>query len=166
MAAYTINNNDAGRSIRFLEDVSIVNQTAASTAVTKAVRVPLWARSMSLYLYVNSTGGTTPSLAFTMGIPKFSTEALFAAPTDDNVSLLGVGAGWDGITTITGAGPYLVTIHISPDVATEDTGSATADSTYYVQETLPPWVIYTYTTTDAADDADYDFELVAVFKAN
>lgn len=166
MAAVTKNTTDAGRSTRFLEAVTITNQTAASTAVTKAVKVPASAKSMSLYLFVDAMGGTTPTLDFTLGMPDFGTEAKYAAPTDDtDLASLG-NAAWNGITQVTAAGPSVIDIHVGPDFTDDDTGSATASCSYFVKAVLPPWITYTYTTTDAADDADYTFRLVAVFRAN
>ena len=60
MAAITMNTNQAGKAIRFLEDVTITNQTANSTAVTRGVRVPSWASHLSLYIFMDTMGGTRP----------------------------------------------------------------------------------------------------------
>jgi hypothetical protein len=164
MAAVTINTADQARTIRHLENVTITNQTAASTAVTKAVRVPSWAKSMSFYLFVDSMAGTGETLDFVVGHPDFGSTTRFAAPTDDtDIATLG-NTPWNGITQITAAGPSVVEVNIGPDYTDDDTGSATASCIYFVKAILPPWVTYTYTTADGGDDADYAFRIVAVFR--
>ncbi len=69
MAVVTVNtaaiSNDG---VQFLESVAITNQTAASTAVTKAVKVPYWATDLILTLFVDVVGGTTPTLDFVLGV--------------------------------------------------------------------------------------------------
>lgn len=162
MAALTINSADQDKSVRLLENVTITNQTANSTAVTKAVRVPAGARSVTFYLFLASTGGTTPLFDFVVGVPDFST----GSPTDDTDAAIG-NAAWNGITQVTGAGPYQIVVEIGPEVTDDDTGSATASSYYGVkQNTLPPWLSYTYTTDGTTDDEDYAFKLLAVFKSS
>lgn len=163
MAAITLNMADHSKAIRFLESVVITNQVPNSTAVTKAVRVPQWAKYASFYIYYDSATGNTPLFDFTLGVPDFGSAANLAAPTDDNVGALG-NAEWNGITQLTGGGPYLIAVHVGPDYTDDDTGSATADSTYVVKATLPPVLTYTYTTDGTSDDEDYAFRIVAHFK--
>lgn len=167
MAAITLNNpaiNSLG--VQFLEDVTITNQTAASTAVKSAFYVPKWATKLVMYIFYDSATGTTPTFAFTMGIPDFGDATTFAAPTDATDIAVTLGnAAWDGITTLTGGGPYLIVIEIGPDVTDDDTGSATASCFYGIHMELPPVLNYTYTTTDSADDADYRFRIVNHWKA-
>ncbi len=162
-----MNTNGGRHAIRFLEDVTITNQTAASTAVTKGVRVPPWASHASFYIFYDSATGTSPTFAFVMGVPDFGSELLLNAPSDatDQAAVIG-NADWNGITTLTGGGPYQVAVHLGPDVTDDDTGSATASCTYGVKAVLPPVLTYTYTTTDSADDADYRFRIVAHFKTH
>lgn len=160
MALITMNTTDEGKAFRQLETVAILNQTAASTAVTKGVSVPWWARSVSFYLTVSTVTGTTPKLDFVLEQADYSTSPPTAMATP-----LGIGNGWDGITQITAAAQVnLVTIDVGPDIATDDTGSATASCYYAVNTYLPPVVVYKYTTQDAADDADYNFTITCLFR--
>src|SRR3990167_1902963 len=133
MAAVTINSADVSLDgIQFLEDVTITNQTAASTAVTKADRVPSWATDLVLTIFHDSQGGTTPTFDFVLGIPDWGSAARLLAPTDDDdIATLG-NAAWDGITQITGTGAYQIVIEVGPAVTTDDTGSATASCWYGV----------------------------------
>ena len=164
MAALTINSAGADSMVRVLEDVVITNQTANSTAVTKAVKVPDGAKRVTFWLFQHSSAGTTPLLDFVIGVPDFGSAAKMLAPTDDTDAALGNGA-WNGITQVTGTGPYLHTIEIGSDVADDDTGSATATDTYGVKvSVLPPWLSYTYTTDGTTDDEDYSFCLIAKFQ--
>lgn len=167
MAAITMNTNGGRRATRVLESVAISNQTAASTAVTKGVRVPPWASHMSIYIFVDVVGGTTPKLDFVLGTPDFGSEELLLAPSDDtdNAAVFG-NAAWNGITQVTAAGPSVIAIHCGPDVTDDDVGSATASCEYGVKAVLPPVFTYTYTTQDAADDADYTFRIVVQFKTH
>ncbi len=165
MAAVTINSAAVSPDgIQFLEDVTITDQTAASTAVTKAVRVPNWATKLLLHLFHDSQGGTTPTFDFVLGVPDWGSTALLAAPSDaTDVASLG-NAAWNGITQVTGTGAYQIVVEVGPDVTDDDTGSASASCWYGVKAELPPWITYTYTTTDSADDADYRFRLAAQWK--
>jgi hypothetical protein len=142
---------------RLLESVAIVNQTAASTAVTKAVTVPSWATTACFLLNITVVGGTTPKLDFKLsGVDPW---------TLDTTHIWNLG-DWDGITQITAAAsPVLVAIDVGPAVAADDTGSATASCRYGVNASLPPVIAYTYTTQDAADDADYTFTISVFFRA-
>jgi hypothetical protein len=159
MAAVTINNADQSRSIRHLENVTISNQTANSTAVTKAVRVPTWAKSMTFYIFFDSAGGTSPLFDFVVGRPDFGSTTRFQAPSDDNdIATLG-NTPWNGITQESGTSAKVIEVHIGPDFTDDDTGDL-----YFVKAILPPWVTYTYTTDGTTDDEDYAFRIVAVFR--
>ncbi len=164
MAAITVNQGDDTSAVRVLEDVTITNQTANSASVTKAFTVPSWALVVSFYIFYDSATGTSPLFDFVVGIPDFGSSTRIAAPTDDNDALLG-NAGWNGITQVTGAGPYQIVVNIGPSTADDDTGSATASSTYGVQTELPPWLYYTYTTDGTTDDEDYRFRIVVQFRS-
>lgn len=163
MTAITVNETDKRKAIRFLEDVTITNQTENTTVVKKAVRVPQWANRATFYIFYDSAGGSTPLFDFVVGVPDFGDFANFLAPTDDTDALLGNQA-WDGITQITGTGPYVITINIGPDLTADDTGPANASCTYDIRATLPPILYYTYTTDGTTDDEDYAFRIVVHFK--
>jgi hypothetical protein len=142
---------------QLLESISITNQTANSTAVSKAVAVPQWARYATFIVDLTAVGGTTPLFDFTVqGVNITST----AVPDSDNLFVLG--AGWDGITQKTAAS--CTTIHIGPDITTDDTGSATADDASGVGAVLPPWLVYTYTTDGTTDDEDYTATISVYFR--
>lgn len=129
-----------------LETIAITNQTADSAVVSKAFVVPSYATHATFVVNLTMTG-TTPTFDFTIrGCDGFP-------PDDGNLFLLG--AGWDGITQKTAATDSYTTIHIGPDIATDDTGSATASDSYGVGSPLPNVMAYTYTTTGSDDDEDY-----------
>ena len=160
MAALTENTAGYPENFRQLASVAIVDQTAASTAVTRFIRCPPGARYCTWFLYVDVVDGTTPKLDFVVRTPD-------AYGFPDGGTLFGIGE-WDGITQITSAAsPFLVTIDIGPGVtgiANDDTGSASASCHYSINAELPPVLAYTYTTQDAADDADYSFRLAVNFR--
>ena len=166
MAAVT--RNDAviqPQGIQFLESVVITNQTANSTAVTKAVSVPSWATKVLFHIFYDSSGGTTPLFDFVLGVPDWGSTTLIASPTDaTDVASLG-NAAWNGITQVTGAGPYQIVVEVGPDVTDDDTGSATASCWYGVKCELPPVISYTYTTDGTTDDEDYSFRIACQWKA-
>jgi hypothetical protein len=166
MAAITMSEVEAPRNgIQFLESVVITNQSTTSAAVTKGLRVPAWANKVIFYIFYNSAAGTSPLFDFTVGVPDFGTVTKLGVPTDDTDATIGNGA-WNGITQVTGTGAYQIVVEIGPDVATDDdTGSATASCTYRVQAELPPVITYTYTTDGTTDDEDYNFNIVAHWKA-
>jgi hypothetical protein len=143
-----------------VETIAITNQTANSTAVSKAVMVPGWARYATFVVKLVSMGGTTPLFDFTVKGHGGGVAVDDAAP---NLFLLG--AGWDGITQKTGATNSTTTIHIGPDVPTDDSGSATADDAYSVSAVLPPVLVYTYTTDGTTDDEDYSGTIAVFFRA-
>jgi hypothetical protein len=163
MAAITMNTAAlTHNNIQFLENVTITNQTAASTAVKKGVWVPYWATKAIFTLFVDSMAGTGEALDFVLGVPDWGTQGSITDGTD--VASLGNGA-WNGITQITAAGPSQVVVEVGPDVTDDDTGSATASCWYSVKAELPPVVTYTYTTADGGNDADYAFRLAVQWKA-
>lgn len=165
MAAITMNTNNSRQALRFLENVTITNQSENSTAVKKGVRVPSWANNVTFYIFFDSAGGTSPLFDFSLGIPDFGTETLLGAPTDANDSATLGNAAWNGITQVTGTGPYLIQIHVGPEVTDDDVGSANASCEYGVAcNALPPIITYTYTTDGTTDDEDYAFRIVAHFK--
>lgn len=148
MAALTVISNN-GQNYQLLETIAIVNQTAASTAVTKAVPVPGWARYATFVINDLTMGGTGPTFDF---IIQGVDVALNQPPNSTDLFTFG---GWDGITQKTAAAGTVTVIDIGPTYTADDTGSATASDRYAVQAALVPVLAYTYTTTDSADDADY-----------
>jgi hypothetical protein len=163
MAAVTINTADAGRGYRLLETVTITDQAAASTAVRKAVKVPGWAESCTFFVLVRSMAGTTPLFDFKLEVPDIFTDAKFAAPDDGALSDLG---GWDGITQLTAAAsPVLILVDVGPEIAADDSGSATASCRYGVNASLTPWIAYKYTTAgNGAAKEDYAFDIAVQFR--
>jgi len=165
MAAITMNNAVIKNGIQFLEDVTITNQTANTTAVTKGVAVPVWATKALFTIFYDSSGGTTPLFDFVLGVPDWGYTTLLASPTDaTDVASVG-NAAWNGITQVTGAGPYQIVVEVGPDVTDDDTGSATASCWYGVKAELPPVLTYTYTTDGTTDDEDYGFRIAVQWKA-
>jgi len=165
MAAITMNTAAIRNGVQFLEAVTITNQTANSTAVTKGVSVPAWATKVIFTIFFDSAGGTSPLFDFVLGVPDWGSLTLLASPTDaTDVATLGNGA-WNGITQVTGTGAYQIVVEVGPDVTDDDTGSATASCYYGVKAELPPVITYTYTTDGTTDDEDYGFRLAANWKA-
>lgn len=138
-----------GQNSQSLETIAITNQTAASTTVRKAIPVPPWAKYATFVIDNLTMGGTTPTFDF---IIQGVNTTINSVPDDGDLIALG---GWDGITQKTAAAGTTTVIDIGPDIDNDDTGSATASDRYGVQAFLLPWLCYSYTTTDAADDADY-----------
>ena len=164
MAAVTVNDPEIRNGVQFLESVVITNQTANSTAVTKAVHVPAWATKAIFTIFYDSAGGTTPLFDFVLGVPDWGSRALLLNPTDaTDVATFG-NAAWNGITQITGTGPYQIVVEVGPDVTDDDTGSATASCYYGVKGELPPVLTYTYTTDGTTDDEDYTFRIAVVWR--
>lgn len=163
MAAITMNTAPVrGDGVQFLESVTIVNQTANSTTVTKGVAPPPWAVKGIFYIFYDSAGGTTPLFDFVLGVPDFGTDGAAISDATD-VATLG-NAAWNGITQVTGTGPYQIVVEVGPDVTDDDTGSATASCYYGVKAELPPVLTYSYTTDGTTDDEDYTFRIVAHWK--
>ena len=158
MAAYTINTAGQGQATRHLEAIVASNAAADKTRV---VKTPGWARYLSVYLFLTSQGGTTPTFDFTLFVPDFSTAAKFAAPTDDNPQNLAT------ITQVTGTGAYQQVIDVGPGVtgiADDTTGAAGADARMSTNAVLPPWVGYTIDTNIADGDEDATLQVVFVFR--
>jgi hypothetical protein len=153
-----IGNVPPARGVQFLENVTITNQTANSTAVTKGLYVPDWATKVVFTIFFDSSAGTSPLFDFVLGVPDFGTIDAITDGTD--VATLG-NAAWNGITQVTGNGPYQIIVEVGPDVTDDDTGSATASCYYGVKAELPPVITYTYTTDGTTDDEDYAFRIVA-----
>jgi len=141
------------------ETINIVNQTPASVTVNKAIPVPGWAKFATFVIGDLTLSGTTPSFAFQ--IRRYDSAANGGAAPDDGF-LVPIG-GWDGITTKTAGTAIDTVIDIGPTVPTDDVGSATASDQYGVTAVLPPWLVYTYTTTDSNDDADYSATITVYF---
>lgn len=157
MAAITVNGADAGKAFRRLETIAITNQTANSTVVRKAVRVPDWADSMAFYVYYEAAAGTSPLFDFSLEVPDTAADG---SVDDSPIGNLG---DWDGITQVTGTGPYLFQVDVGPNITADDTGSATASSRYGVEAALPPVVVYKYTTDGTTDDEDYAVRICVKF---
>lgn len=142
---------------QLLETIAIVNQTAASTAVSKAVPVPGWAKYAIFVVDWTTIGGTTPSADFDInGVNVADTQP----PDDGDLFKLRDGFNYTAKTAASTS-----TIFIGPGVTEELTGSATADDSYGLGVILPPWLVYTYTTTDSADDADYSATISVYWSA-
>ena len=140
-----------------LETIAILNQTAASTAVSKAVPVPGWAKYATFVVDWTTIGGTTPSADFDIrGVDVAVTQP----PDDGDLFVLR-----DGFNYTAKTGASTSTIFIGPGLTEELTGSATANDSYALSVPLPPWLVYTYTTTDSGDDADYNATISVYWKA-
>lgn len=140
------------------ETVAIVNQTAASTTVRKAIAVPKSARYCTVLVDVTALGGTSPSFDFDLHGYNGAANS-FGAPDDGFLYPLR-----DGFNYTAKTAPSQSAIYIGPDLTEELTGSATADDSYSLAVPLPSWLIYSYTTVDSADDADYDATISAFFR--
>jgi hypothetical protein len=151
-----------GANLQFLESVTITNQTANSTAVTKGVAVPAWAVKGIFTIFMDAVGGTSPLFDFVLGVPDWGTQGTITDGTD--VASVG-NAAWNGITQVTAAGPSQIVVEVGPDVTDDDTGSATASCWYGVKAELPPVITYTYTTDGTTDDEDYTFRIAVHWKA-
>jgi hypothetical protein len=165
MAAITMNDTEIRNGVQFLESVVITNQTANTTAVTRGIHVPPWATKAIFTIFYDSAGGTTPTFDFVLGEPDWGSPTLLAVPSDDTDKATLGNAAWDGITQVTGVGPYMIKVEVGPDVTDDDTGSATATCSYGVKVELPPVITYTYTTDGTTDDEDYTFRIVVQWKA-
>jgi hypothetical protein len=164
MAAITMISPDIKDGVQFCETLAITNQTANSTAVTKGLFVPPWATKGIFTIFFDSSAGTSPLFDFVLGTPDWGSRTLMAAPTDaTDVATLG-NAAWNGITQVTGNGPYQIIVEVGPDVTDDDTGSATASCYYGVKCELPPVITYTYTTDGTTDDEDYGARIAVNWK--
>ena len=149
-----------GQSYKLCETIAITNQVANSTAVTKAIAVPPWAKDCTLVIGNLTMTGTTPLFDFAL----YGADVAVAAgqpPDDGYIYLL---AGWAGITQKTAATATTTTIDVGPTIALDTTGSATASDRYGIQSLLPPWLVYKYTTDGTTDDEDYAATITVYFK--
>ena len=152
-------------TVQFLEDFNQLNVTAAQAAPGfKCVRVPSWATKAVFTIFYDASGGTTPLFDFVLGVPDWGSPTLLNAPTDaTDVATFG-NAAWDGITQVTGAGPYQIVVEVGPDVTDDDTGSATASCYYGVKGELPPIIAYKYTLDRGTTDEDYTFRIAVLWR--
>lgn len=153
MASFDVNGSYRSQHTRLLETVAFTNLVPGTAlAISKAVPVPDWAVTVNFALTITTLTGTTPLLDFTLsGSYDLDTTHSW---------LLG---DWDGITQLTGTGPYVVSIDVGPAITADDTGSATASSRYGVQASLPPWIVYKYTLDATTNDEDYAFDIRCKF---
>jgi hypothetical protein len=147
-----------GASAQLLETIAITNQTANSTAVTKAVKVPAYANYATFVIDNLTMAGTSPLFDF---ILQGVNVAINGTPDDGDLIALG---GWDGITQKTAASATNTVIDVGPILTVDDTGSATASDRYAVQAVLPPYIAYTYTTDGTTDDEDYSGTISVYWK--
>jgi hypothetical protein len=142
---------------QLLETVAISNAAATAT-VSKAFQVPQWARYAIIVVDITITG-TTPLFDFV--VKQADVAALGYA---DSAHVASLGAAWDGITQKTTDGTHSIsTIVIGPDIATDDTGSATANDNYGVLTPLPSWLMYSYTYDGTTHDEDYNGTITVYF---
>ncbi len=176
MAAITMNTAEIRNGVQFLESYAIVNGGAATGATfvaagfstsgvkTRGLHVPPWATKVVFTLFHDSSAGTTPTVDFVLGVPDWGTRSLLLNPTDaTDVATLG-NAAWNGITTITGTGPYQIVVEVGPDVTDDDTGSATASCWYGVKCELPPVITYKISLDGTTTDEDYTQRLAAMWR--
>jgi hypothetical protein len=164
MASHTMNTADIDHmNLQFLESISVTNGAGmGGDTLQKAVAVPVWATKVVFYIFYDAAAGTSPLFDFVLGLPDFGTSGAVTDGTD--VGTLG-NAAWNGITQVTGAGPYVIAVEVGPDVTDDDTGSATASCYYGVKAELPPFITYLITIDTTTNDEDYAFRLVAHWKA-
>jgi len=136
------------------ETIAITNQDAASTAVTKAIQRPSWAKHLIFVIDNLTMTGTTPLFDFILyGV----NVAVTAEPDGGDLFTLG---GWDGITQKTGATASQTVVDVGPEYTADDVGSATVSDRYCVQSAIPPWIAYKYTTAGGgAAKEDYAADL-------
>jgi hypothetical protein len=145
------------KASQLLESVAISNQTAASTSVSKYFTVPSWARFMTFQVDITVIGGTTPTLDIVLqGVNPWTLDTT-------HVDTIHTFTQVTAVTTYSALRAY-----IGPGVSgiandTTYSGTASAEGTY--NTILLPVYAYKYTTTDAADDADYTFTISAHFRA-
>jgi hypothetical protein len=155
MNTATIQNSPPYRGVQFLENVTVTNGsglTGGDTATT-GLYVPDWATKVIFYIFYDSAAGTSPLFDFVLGVPDFGTD----------VATLG-NAAWNGITQVTGAGPYQIVVEVGPDVTDDDTGSASASCYYGIKAELPPVITYKITIDTTTNDEDYGFRILAHWK--
>lgn len=140
---------------RQLEDVTLTNQSGAYSN-QKYVQVPAHAREAVFLFTVTSMAGTTPLLDFIVeGVNPENIDTTETWQLGD----------WDGITQLTSAAATVnVAVDIGPEIAADDTGSATASCRYGVNAALPPLLVYTITADGTTGDEDYAFTLGVKFQ--
>ena len=155
MAVFTLNTANEPEALRVLESLAVTN-AAATTTVTKGVRVPSWARTCHFLLNVTVMGGTSPLLDFALkGVDPATLDTTHVWNLGD----------WDGITQLTGAvAPVLVCVDVGPAIVADDTGSATASCRYGVMASLPPVIVYSITYDGTTHDEDYTATLEVFFR--
>ncbi len=163
--------------VQFLESFTLTNAgtgsvladagfTAANPGVkTRGVSVPPWATKAVFTIFYDSATGSSPLFDFTLGTPDWGSLTLIAAPTDatDQATTFG-NAAWNGITQVTGAGPYQIVVEVGPDVTDDDTGSATASCYYGVKGELPPVLTYNLSVDNTTTDEDYTIRLAVLWR--
>lgn len=144
------------KASQLLEEVAILNQTAASTAVSKYFTVPSWARYMVFQVDITVIGGTTPTLDILLqGVNPWTLDTTHVDTLFTMTQVTAV-TTYSALRVFVGPG----TTGIADDVTLSGTASAVAT----LNQILLPVYVYKYTTTDAADDADYTFSLSAHFR--
>ena len=153
MATVDINSSGSPQAVRLLETASYTNLVpGTSLVVSKAVPVPSWAETAAFAVTITTLTGTSPLMDFVL-------QGSFDLDTTHVWNL----GDWDGITQLTGTGPYVVAIDVGPAVTADDTGSATASCRYGVLASLPPWIVYKYTLDATTNDEDYAFDIRCKF---
>jgi hypothetical protein len=152
--------------VQRLENITVTNGVgliAGQTidTFTKGVFVPAWATKAVFTIFYDSATGTSPLFDFVLGVADWGTEGTFTDATD--VASFG-DAAWNGITQVTGAGPYQIAVEVGPDVTDDDTGSATASCWYKVKGELPPVLTYTMTIDTTTNDEDYGIRLAVMWR--
>ena len=166
MAAVTMNTAELRSGVQFLESISVLNGDGmGADTKLRGLAVPAWATKAVFTIFYDAGTGTSPLFDFALGTPDWGSTTLIAAPTDatDQAGSLG-NAAWNGITQVTGAGPYVITIEVGPDVTDDDTGSASASCYYGVKGELPPVLQYLITIDTTTNDEDYTIRLAVMWR--
>jgi len=160
MAAITMIDSKQRRA--FLAETIAITNLAADSTVRKAIAVPEWARYCRIVIGDLLIAGTTPLFDFALEGADTIGAGAGAQPDDSDVYALG---GWDGITQKTAAASTFTVIDVGPDLANDDTGSATASDQYAVQALLPPILVYKYILNASASvDEDYSATIAVYFR--
>lgn len=157
MAQVTAATGQGGvQASQLLETVAILNQTAASTAVSRYFTVPSWAKYMTFQVDITTIGGTTPTLDILLqGVNPWTLDTT-------HVDTLFTFTQVTAVTTYSA-----LRVFVGPGVtgiADDTTLSGTASAVGTLNQLLLPKYVYKYTTTDSADDADYNFTVSAHFR--
>jgi hypothetical protein len=144
------------KASQILEEVAITDQTAASTAVSKYFTVPGWAKYMVFQVDITVIGGTSPTLDILLkGVNPWTL-------TTTHVDTLFTCTQVTAVTTYSA-----LRVFVGPGVtgiADDTTLSGTASAVGTLNQILLPAYVFTYTTVDSADDADYTFSISAHFR--